>query len=108
MISIQAITLLLLQLLLIASTSKAFIPSPCQSKHQSQLNVGISFDEDDLNNNPSSHYLHLFQRANDCAKSEECSLEEWESVMTEMEYIADIESEELSHLVEGVHRLEER
>jgi len=104
MLSIQATAMLVLQLVFMTSlptSSNAFVSSPsCPSS--SALRVGMSFDE------PTDNYYQLLQRANECAKDSECSLEEWDSVMTEMEYISVMETEELSSMVKGIHRLEER
>eukprot|EP00526_Cylindrotheca_closterium_P000846 CAMPEP_0113650460 /NCGR_PEP_ID=MMETSP0017_2-20120614/26855_1 /TAXON_ID=2856 /ORGANISM="Cylindrotheca closterium" /LENGTH=92 /DNA_ID=CAMNT_0000562983 /DNA_START=69 /DNA_END=343 /DNA_ORIENTATION=+ /assembly_acc=CAM_ASM_000147 len=92
MLSIPFITLLLIATL---QSSSAFVPqaSHCSQSSSSStlLQVGISYDEDDLMKHHEA-YPQLLQRANDCAKSEECSLEEWETVMTEIEYISEMDS----------------
>lgn len=105
----KAITLLLIATII--HSSSAFAP---QASHCSQsaasttaLQVGISFDEDDTPKS-SQDYHQLYQRADACAHDEECSLEEWDSVMAKMEYIAEKDSAALESMMAQVHRLEER
>ncbi|CAJ1935239.1 unnamed protein product [Cylindrotheca closterium] len=106
-----------LSLIATLHSASGFAPAPASRGSQSPshsstsfLHVGISFDEDnaDIISGGSSTYPQLLQRANDCAKDEECSLEEWESVITEIEYISELDASDLERLKVGVHQLEER
>jgi len=108
----MTLSLALLITSLHCTRTSAFVPwasqqCKCHSHSQphdsSALSVGISFDEE-----TPDQYHQLLLRANDCAKDEECSLEEWETVMGEIEFFSNTESAELEHLMEGIHQLEER